>query len=67
MAASCSVQNKQVRLCYHTLTKKTRNGGLYPHFQNRRYFESASDKRKRLWKEWRFRRQYARMVNKTIK
>jgi hypothetical protein len=37
------------------------------HLQNRRYFESSSDVQKRLQKEKKFRMQYARMIEKSIK
>jgi hypothetical protein len=67
MSAITYVHNKQVLRAYQSLYKKLKSGSVFMHLQTRRFFESASDKQKRLKKEKKFRMQYARMIEKSIK
>jgi hypothetical protein len=67
MSAITYVHNKQVLRAYQSLYKKLKSGSVFMHLQNRRYFESSSDVQKRLQKEKKFRMQYARMIEKSIK
>jgi hypothetical protein len=67
MSAITYVHNKQVLRAYQSLYKKLKSGSVFMHLQNRRYFESASDVQKRLKKEKKFRMQYAKMIERSIK
>lgn len=67
MSAITYVHNKQVLRAYQSLYKKLKSGGVFLQLQTKRWFESESDKTKRLRKEKKFRMQYARMIDRTIK
>ena len=67
MSAITYVHNKQVLRAYQSLYKKLKSSGVFMHLQNKRYFESSSDSVKRLKKEKKFRMQYTRMIERSIK
>ena len=58
MTAIAYIHNKHVLRAYQSLYKKLKSGGVFVHLQNRRYFESGSDKKKRMKKEKIFRVSY---------
>ena len=67
MSAITYVHNKQVLRAYQSLYKKLKSSGVFMDLQNKRYFESTSDSVKRLKKEKKFRMQYTRMIERSIK
>jgi ribosomal protein S21 len=67
MSAITYVHNKQVLRAYQSLYKKLKSGSVFMHLQNRRFFETQSDKKKRLKKEKKFRMHYARMIEKSVR
>ena len=66
MTAIAYVHNKHVLRAYQSLYKKLKSGGVFVHLQNKRYFESGSDRNKRYLKEKIFRLKYLKMMMNSI-